>query len=132
MNSYMTETEETIMYKFIFLPLSKLVLEADIKEINNSKVRFAHQYCNYIHLLMDEISHELFEARKQARSLNMKVWKVKQEKTTPHHTYRCVYRGFQKDFHFSKHALRDETEKMLLIIHQRTNKNPKELKKSPS
>ena len=101
-----TPEELTMIRDSIMYPHMLTMCEKSLQEIRRTPNLFKQPLGEFIQVVMDKISREMFALRREMRGRNIKVFEDETVDGIIYHRYRC--RGYEDRFSIVREALRSE------------------------
>lgn len=77
---------------YIILTYARATLESDLRSISHSPFKLKEPYVNFIHSMLNKVSHELFNLKKQLKNRKMTIERIENDGTfTSFQCYCCGY-----------------------------------------
>jgi len=98
--------ELTMIRDLIMYPHMLTMCDKSLQEVKRSPNLFKRFFEQFIQLLMDKISKDLFALRRETKSRNIKLFDDETQDGIIYHRYAC--RGYEDRFGIVREALRSE------------------------
>ena len=116
------EKDKDIIEKAIYLPMVIIVLNQDLKIINNSPIKLKTPYLEWIDETIRTVQKELSTVKRYMKQQQIKVEKVKTEESFTQYVF--IYKGYEEIHRYFNPRLRNRTEELLkYYLYQRFNEN---------
>lgn len=116
------EKDKNIIEKAIYLPMLVIVLNQDLKIINNSPIKLKSPYSEWLEETIRTIQKELSDVKRYMKQNQIKVEKVKTEESFTEYVF--IYKGYEDIHRYFNPKLRNRTEELLkYYLYQRFNGN---------
>jgi len=102
-----TDEEQRMVENFIFLPLTKKVLDYDRKNIEESTLKFPKLYIELIEQASFKLSDQMRQTRKYIRDHDIKV--IKKDDLQ----YEVVIRGYHENVGYHPTGAKEKVEQIL-------------------
>ncbi len=116
------EKDQAIIEKAIYLPMVIIVLNQDLKIINDSPIKLKSPYIEWIEKTVITVQKELSDVKRYMKQNQIKVEKMKTEESFTQ--YAFIYKGYETIHRYFNPRLRNRTEELLkYYLYQRYNEN---------
>ncbi|MBU5214545.1 hypothetical protein [Heyndrickxia oleronia] len=114
------EKDQAVIEKAIYLPMVIIVLNQDLKIINNSQIKFKSAYTEWIEKTIITVQKELSDVKLYMKQNQIKVEKMKTEESFTQYVF--IYKGYEDIHRYFNPRLRNRTEELLkYYLFQRFN-----------
>lgn len=95
----MTEEEQDLIYKFIYLPLVRKVLEHDLAKIKRAGLKFNDPYITFMEKRIIQVGKELGNIKWKMSARKIKVYGngVEKDRVETMWKYLAVCRGYEEE-----------------------------------
>jgi len=101
-----TSDELTMIRDSIMYPHILTMCDKSLNEVRRTPNLFKRQFGQFIQLIMDKVSREMFALRRELRGRNIKVFEDETVDGIIYHRYVC--RGYEEKFAIVRETLRSE------------------------
>ncbi|GIN38436.1 hypothetical protein [Heyndrickxia oleronia] len=116
------EKDQAVIEKAIYLPMVIIVLNQDLKIINNSQIKLKSPYTEWIEKTILTVQKELSDVKRYMKQNQIKVEKMKTEESFTQYVF--IYKGYEDIHRYFNPRLRNRTEELLkYYLYQRYNEN---------
>ncbi|MBU5213582.1 hypothetical protein [Heyndrickxia oleronia] len=116
------EKDQAVIEKAIYLPMVIIVLNQNLKLINNSQIKLKSPYTEWIEKTIITVQKELSDVKRYMKQNQIKVEKVKTDESFTQYVF--IYKGYEDNHNYFNPRLRNRTEELLkYYLYQRYNKN---------
>ncbi|MEK5173252.1 hypothetical protein NST63_08665 [Heyndrickxia sp. FSL W8-0496] len=116
------EKDQAVIEKAIYLPMVIIVLNQDLKIINDSPIKLKSPYMEWIEKTIITVQKELSDVKRYMKQNQIKVEKMKTEELFTQYVF--IYKGYEDIHRFFNPRLRNRTEELLkYYLYQRFNGN---------
>ncbi|MCM3712532.1 hypothetical protein [Halalkalibacter oceani] len=107
------EQIQQLVHQFIFLPLTRTVLERDRQKIEQARLKIPFPYMQMIDAAIAKITLDLRNLRREARRSGLTIYKEEQ-------SYLVVWRGYRSEVRYTPDAMRRHVTDMMSDYLKRT------------
>lgn len=116
------EKDMDVIEKAIYLPMIIIVLNQDLKIINNSQIKLKTPYIEWIEKTIITVQKELSDVKRYMKQNQIKVEKIKTDESFTQYVF--IYKGFEDIHNYFNPRLRNRTEELLkYYLYERFNDN---------
>ena len=116
------EKDQAVIEKAIYLPMVIIVLNQDLKIINNSAIKLKTPYTEWIEKTIITVQKELSDVKRYMKQNQIKVEKMKTDESFTQYVF--IYKGYEDIHRYFNPRLRNRTEELLkYYLYQRFNGN---------
>lgn len=108
---YLTEIELNVASRFLFLSMAMVVIEQDIKHIQNGAFKIKEPYLNLLNQMVSEATNERRQLRKMMKDKNIQV--VPLNKNDTFSSYLFVCQGREEKRNYFNPAIRKKVEAII-------------------
>jgi DNA-directed RNA polymerase beta' subunit len=106
LDSQTTDEELSLIRDWIMLPYMLTMADKKMQETQQQTQLFKRLFARGIRLVMDEITHDISDLRKELSRRQIKVWEDVKQGDILYHKYRC--RGYEGQLSIMRAVLRSE------------------------
>lgn len=105
----MSEEESDLVYKFIYLPLVRKVLERDLTKIKQAGLKFNDPYITFIEKRIIQTGKEIGDIKWKMNARNIKVYEdgLEKKESMTVSNYLVVYRGYREVVRLPDYVIRN-------------------------
>ncbi|KHF40697.1 hypothetical protein [Halalkalibacter okhensis] len=100
-----------LVLSFIYLPLTRKVLENNLGKVKNVGFKFEEPYLSLIEKTINKISMDIRDLKKEMRKTGITVYD--QGKVNEKCSYLVVCRGYREEFNLFPHLMKVEVQNYL-------------------
>jgi hypothetical protein len=100
-----------LVLRYIYLPLTRKVLENDLGKVKNAGFKFEEPYLSLIEKTINKISMDILDLKKEMRKTDITVYD--QGKVTEKCNYLVVCRGYREEINLFTHLMKVKVQSYL-------------------
>ncbi|WP_040204481.1 hypothetical protein [Neobacillus jeddahensis] len=106
------ENIHDIMEKAIYLPMVLIILNRDIKAVNNSTFKLKRPYLDLIEDTMREIQRELAEVKQYMKKNQLQVIEIKRDDAFT--MFMFIYKGYEENHNYFNPRIRNKVQELMV------------------
>jgi hypothetical protein len=105
------EDDRDIMEKAMYLPMVLIILNRDLKVVENSPFKLKQPYLDLIEEAMKEIQRELADVKQYMKKNNLQVIETKRDDAFS--LYRFIYKGYEENHNYFNPRIRNKVQELM-------------------